>query len=169
LVISGTETTHQLLPWAFAGGGNVDVAPNVEVGAELRYWLYRQYRSQRIEGVPFLGTLEIAKNYHDSWETSGGVRVHDLAAAPALELMAGVQYDRSPAPPETVTLDQPSFTHWAVHSGLRYRLGRVRLGASYVHYWYDVPTITNSLTTPPTNARGSGGNHIITTSIEIAL
>jgi long-subunit fatty acid transport protein len=170
-VMSDTATTHQLLPWTFTGGGNVDATPNVEIGAELRYWLYRQYRSQRIDGVPYLPghALEVPKNYHDSWEASGGIRVHDLAAAPALELMLGTQYDRSPAPPRTVTLDQPSFSHWAVHGGLRYRVGRYRVGASYIHYWYDIPTITSSVTDPPSNIRGSGGNHIITTSIEVVL
>jgi len=83
--------------------------------------------------------------------------------------MAGVQYDRSPAPSASVTLDQPSFTHWGLHTGLRYQLGRYRIGASYIHYWYQVPTITDSQTSPPTNMRGSGGNDIVTSSLEAAL
>jgi len=109
------------------------------------------------------------KNYRDSWETSGGVRVHDLARVPRLELMAGAQYDRSPAPPETVTLDQPSFTHIGAHSGARWSTGRYRFGASYVHYWYQVPTITDSITAPPSNIRGRGGNNIVTFSLEAKL
>ncbi|HEY0477018.1 MAG TPA: outer membrane protein transport protein, partial [Kofleriaceae bacterium] len=165
-VLQGTHTTNQLLPWAFMAGVSVDVTDHVELGGELRYWLYRQYRSQRteVDGISLLRgmALEARKDYHDSWEASGGVRVHDLAAAPALELMAGTQYDRTPAPPRTVTLDQPSFSHWGAHGGLRYRLGRYRLGASYIHYWYDIPTITGSQTTPPSNIRGSGGNDIVT-------
>ena len=165
------QTTTQLLPWAVMAGANVDVAPNVELGGELRYWLYRQYRDQHtvIVGNFPVAEIDTAKNYHDSWQVSGGVRVHDLPAAPGLELMAGTQYDRSPAPPRSVTLDQPSFSHWGLHSGLRYQLGRYRLGASYVHYWYAVPTITDSITSPPTNLRGSGGNHIVTGSIEVRL
>ena len=113
--------------------------------------------------------LTSEKDYHDSWEASGGVRVHDLAAAPALELMAGTQYDRSPAPPRTVALDQPSFSHWGLHTGVRYRIGRYRLGASYIHYWYDIPTITDSITAPPSNIRGSGSNNIVTGSVEVRL
>jgi long-subunit fatty acid transport protein len=171
----GTQTMKQLLPWAFMAGGNVDVTPQVEIGGELRYWLYRQYKAQVTHldiqlPLPDAPTeLRSEKNYHDSWELSGGVRVHDLAAAPALELMAGTQYDHSPAPSRTVALDQPSFTHWALHSGLRYRVGRYRLGASYIHYWYEVPTITDSITDPPSNVRGSGGNNIFTASIEAQL
>jgi long-subunit fatty acid transport protein len=167
----GTQTTDQLLPWAVMAGANVDVAPGVELGGELRYWLYRQYKQQvtTIDGIALLTELRSEKDYHDSWEASGGVRVHDLPAAPALELMAGTQYDHSPAPPRTVTLDQPSFSHWALHGGLRYRVGRYRLGASYIHYWYDIPTITDSITAPPSNLRGTAGNDIVTGSLEVAL
>jgi len=169
--LTGTQTTNQLLPWAFMGGANADVTPQVEIGSELRYWLYRQYKQQHtdIEHIFLLTELDTPKDYHDSWEASGGVRVHDLAAAPRLELMAGMQYDRSPAPARTVTLDQPSFSHWGLHGGLRYQLGRYRLGASYIHYWYDVPTITDSITGPPSNIRGSGANNIFTGSIEVQL
>jgi long-subunit fatty acid transport protein len=146
------------------------VAPTVEVGGELRYWLYRQYRRQRVEtDLVLVPVIETRKDYHDSWEASGGVRVHGLAAAPALELMAGTQYDSSPAPPRTVTLDQPSFSHWGLHTGARYQLGRYRIGASYIHYWYDIPTITDSTTAPPSNIRGNGGNDIFTASLEVQL
>jgi long-subunit fatty acid transport protein len=171
LALTGEQTMNQLLPWAFMAGGNVDVTPQVELGGELRYWLYRQYKAQVTHLDIQLPVTELRseKNYHDSWELSGGVRVHDLAAAPALELMAGTQYDHSPAPSRTVALDQPSFTHWALHSGVRYRFGRYRLGASYIHYWYDVPTITDSITSPPSNVRGSGGNNIVTGSVEVQL
>jgi long-subunit fatty acid transport protein len=167
----GRQRTEQLLPWAVMAGANVDVSPNVEVGGELRYWLYRQYDRQHtdVAGIFLVRELDTMKNYRDSWETSGGVRVHDLARAPHLELMAGVQYDHSPAPPETVTLDQPSFSHWGAHSGARWRTGRYRFGASYIHYWYDVPTITDSITAPPSNIRGSGGNNIFTLSVEAQL
>jgi len=167
----GRQKTDQLLPWAFMGGANVDLTPNVEVGGELRYWLYRQYDRQHTDvvGIFLVRELDTMKNYRDSWETSGGVRVHDLARAPRLELMAGAQYDRSPAPPETVTLDQPSFTHIGAHTGARWRTGRYRFGASYVHYWYQVPTITDSITAPPSNIRGRGGNNIVTFSLEAKL
>jgi long-subunit fatty acid transport protein len=170
-VVIGRQTTQQLLPWAVMAGGNVDLTPQLELGGELRYWLYRQYQSQHtdIAGIALLTELDTPKRYRDSWAASGGARLHAVASAPGLELMAGVSYDRSPAPPETVTLDQPSFTHWGAHGGLRYQLGRYRLGASYVHYWYAIPTITGSVTSPPSNLRGSGGNDIVTASLEVRL
>jgi long-subunit fatty acid transport protein len=170
-MLIGTHKTEQLIPWAFMAGGGFDVHPNVELGIEFRYWLYRQYKTQLtdVTGIAIVDKLETKKNFHDSWEVSGGARVHDLPAAPKLELMAGLQYDRSPAPSSTVTLDQPSFSHPAIHTGLRYQLGRFRLGASYVHYIYLIPTVDNSTTTPPSNFKGSGSNNIFTISVEARL
>ncbi len=169
--LEGQQTTQQLLPWAFMAGANFDVSPHVEIAGEFRYWLYRQYEKQHtdVKGIFLVRELETMKNYHDSWEVSAGVRVHDLAAAPRLDLMAGAQYDRSPAPAQTVTLDQPSFSHPGAHLGARWTQGRYRIGASLVHYWYRVPTITDSVTSPPSNIRGHGSNNIVTLSIEAKL
>jgi long-subunit fatty acid transport protein len=169
--LTGTQHTGQMLPWTAQAGVNVDVAPTVEIGTELRYWLYRQYKRQHtdIDGIQILRQLHTENNSNDSWEISGGVRVHDLAAAPGLELMAGAHYDRTPAPTKTVTLDQPSFSHIGLHSGARYSFGRYTLGASYIHYWYQVPTITDSATTPPSNVRGHGTNNIFSLSMEARL
>lgn len=167
----GQQSTTQLLPWAFMAGANVDLTPHVEIGAEGRYWLYRQYKKQHTDvvGIFLVRSLETIKDYNDSWQVSGGVRVHDLPAAPHLELMAGTHYDRTPAPSNTLTLDQPTFRHIGLHTGLRYTHGRYRIGASYLRYFYLVPTVTDSTTTPPTNFRGSGANHIITVSVEASL
>jgi long-subunit fatty acid transport protein len=167
----GRQKTSQMLPWTFQAGANVDVTPNVELGSELRYYLYRQYERQHtdIVGIFLVRELNTEKNYNDSWELAGGLRVHDLAAAPGLDLMAGFNWDKSPAPPKTVTLDQPSFTHWGAHAGARYSVGRYRLGASYVLYKYLIPTITDSVTLPPSNVRGNGINNIITLSVEASL
>jgi long-subunit fatty acid transport protein len=170
-VLEGRQKTKQLLPWTFMAGINVDVHPNVEVGTELRYWLYRQYDEQRteIEDIFLIRELVTRKDYRDSWEVSGGVRVHDLAAAPGLDLMLGTHYDRTPAPTKSLTLDSPSFTHIGLHSGARYSFGRYRLGLTYVHYWYDIPDIADSITSPPSNVDGHGANNIVTASFEAAL
>ncbi len=170
-MLEGRQTTTQLLPWTLQAGVNVDITPNVEIGTELRYWLYRQYERQHTDvvGIFLVRALDTEKNYNDSWQAAGGVRVHDLAALPGLELMAGTHYDRTPAPAKTVTLDQPSFSHFGLHSGLRYSQGRYRIGASYIHYWYRIPTITDSITLPPSNVRGHGANNIMTISVEATL
>jgi long-subunit fatty acid transport protein len=168
-MLVGTQKTEQLLPWTLQGGANVDVTPNIEIGGEFRYWLYRQYKRQHTDvvGIFLVRELNTEKNYTDSWEATGGVRVHDYV--PALDLMAGFQYDKSPAPAKTVTLDQPSFSHYGLHTGARYSVGRYRFGASWIHYWYLIPTITDSITLPPSNVRGHGANNIFTFSVEATL
>lgn len=167
----GDQKTELLLPWTFMAGANVDVHPSLELGSEVRYWLYRQYDEQRIdvEGLPFITELVTPKNYRDSWQVSGGARLHSLPAVPALEGMLGFHYDRTPAPPQTVSLDQPTFSHIGLHSGLRWQTGRFRLGLSYIRYWYDIPTITGSMTLPPSNVSGEGRNNIITATVEATL
>lgn len=169
--LAGTQRTSQLIPWAFMAGLNVDVHPNVEVGTELRYWLYRQYEEQRTEitGIFLVRELVTEKNYRDSINVAGGVRVHSLPVAPRLELMAGTHFDRTPAPANTLTFDQPSFNHLGGRIGARYRFDRFRLGVSYVRYWYFVPTVTGSTTTPPTNFKGDGANNIFTLSLDARL
>lgn len=166
--LEGLQRTSQIVPWTLNLGGNVDVHPNIEIGADFRYWLYRQYKEQRteIKGIVLLRELVTVKNYHDSYQISGGIRVHDLPQAPQLELMAGTHYDRTPAPAQTVTLDQPTFSHIGLHTGVRYTIGRYRLGASYLRYFYDVPTITDSVTAPPSNIKGDGVNDTFSLQFE---
>ena len=83
--------------------------------------------------------------------------------------MLGTHYDRTPAPPRTVTFDQPTFSHWGLHSGVRYSTGRWRVGATYVHYWYNIPTIEDSITNPPSNIRGDGTNNIFSLAVEATI
>lgn len=164
----GLQRTGLVLPWTFHAGANYDVHPQVEIGADFRYWLYRQYEAQHtaLEGIPFVTELNTPKNFHDAIQLSGGARLHGLARAPGLELMLGGHYDKTPAPPQTVTLDQPTFSHAAIRSGLRYSRGPYRFGLTYLHQWFFIPTIDDSLTFPPSNFRGHGSNNILTLTVE---
>jgi long-subunit fatty acid transport protein len=165
------QVTSQLLPWTFTAGANYDVHPNIEIGSELRYWLYRQYDEQRTEimGSFLVRELSTQKDYHDSWQISGGVRVHDLAKTPGFEFMLGGHKDTTPAPTKSLTLDSPTFSHLGLHSGVRYTRGRTRVALTYLHYWYDVPVIADSMTGPPSNVRGDGSNNIVSTSLELTF
>jgi long-subunit fatty acid transport protein len=165
------QQTTQLLPWSFSAGANYDVHPNIEIGTEFRYWLYRQYDEQRtdIMGSFLIRELTTQKDYKDSWQIAGGVRIHDLAKAPGLDLMLGGHKDTTPAPTKSLTLDSPTFSHVGIHSGVRYSRGRTRYSLTYLHYWYDVPVITDSMTGPPSNVRGDGTNNIVSTSVEVTF
>jgi hypothetical protein len=56
-----------------------------------------------------------------------------------------------------------------LHSGVRWTQGRYRLAATYIHYWYDIPQIEDSITSPPSNIRGHGSNNIFSLFVEAAL
>ncbi|MBI5482308.1 MAG: hypothetical protein HY906_25865 [Deltaproteobacteria bacterium] len=125
---------------------------------------------RRREDLELITSLDTPKNYRDSWQVSGGIRLHDLRRVPRLDIMLGVHYDRTPAPGNTVSFDQPSFSHAGFHSGVRYTLAaRYRLGLTLLHYRYLVPPVEDSLTSPPSNFKGAGGNTIITASFEVVL
>jgi long-subunit fatty acid transport protein len=161
-----------VVPWTVLAGANVDVHPNVEIGGELRYYFYSAYKRQHsdLTDIPFISELDTPKNYTNSWQIAGGVRVHSLPRVPTLELMAGTHYDKTPAPGNTVSLDQPTFTHCGFRLGTRYTWReKYRFGFSYTRYWYVIPTVEDSLTTPPSNFKGSGGNNILTVSFEAVL
>jgi len=165
------QQTSQMLPWTFAAGANYDVTPHVEIGSEFRYWLYRQYDEAHtdIMGSFLIRELTTQKDYHDSWQVSGGVRVHDVSKMPGVELMLGGHSDHTPAPTKSLTLDSPTFSHLGLHSGVRYTVGRTRLALTYLHYWYQVPVIADSITDPPSDVRGHGQNNIVTTSVEVSF
>ena len=169
--LEGTQATALVIPWTLQAGANWDVSRWVEVGAELRYYFYRQFKEQRteIEGIDLIEQLVTPKNYNDSWQVSGGAKV-TLPPLPALELMLGMHFDRTPAPDNTVSAEQPSFNHIGLHMGGRYRLNRrFRLSLTYARYFYLERTTDDSLTSPPSNFIASGGNNIITLVLEAHL
>jgi long-subunit fatty acid transport protein len=166
--LEGTQSTSLVIPWTVQCGANYDIGRFVEVGAELRYYFYRAFKEQRteIEGIDLIKELVTPKNYHDSWQISGGVKLA-LPPLPALELMLGMHYDSTPAPDNTVSAETPTFNHVGLHSGARYRLGRYRLSLTYARYFYIERETSESLTNPPSNFRASGGNNIITLVFEV--
>lgn len=169
--LDGYHRTNYLIPWTAALGANADITPRIEIGLEARYWRYRDYQQQRsdVDGIFLVRELVVEKQLDDAYQVSGGVRVHGYSALRGVELMAGAHYDTAPNPTRTLTLDQPSFDNVGVHAGARLQLGRYRAGLSYVHLHYRVPTVTDSITSPPSNFEGSGGTHLLTLSLEIGF
>lgn len=167
----GQQTTRMFIPWTVLGGVNADVHRNLELGVEVRYWLYQGFKNQHsdVTGLePLITAFDSPKNYHDSYQLSGGVRVHSLLRG--LDTMAGMHYDHTPAPDSTVSFDSPSFVHYGLHLGARYTIkDRYRLSLTYAHYWYLQRDVRNSVTQPPSNFRGSGSNNILTFGFEALL
>ena len=169
--LSGTGRTYMFLPWTVQAGINWQVTPWLELAGEFRYYLYYQQREVRIEveGIPMLTELVTPKDNHNSYHTGAGLRLSPELLR-GLELMAGYHFDYSPSPDSKVSVEQPSFSHHGLRLGARYRAhDLLRFSLTYVHYWYVPRGTDKSATTPPSNYRGEGVNHIISLVLELTL
>lgn len=156
---STTHTTRMVIPFTLRGGFNWEIAPDVELGADIYYWHYQVYQEHRMTlDEPLLNISEIVtpKNYGNSWNWCVGMLYRPW---PGLELMAGYQEDYTPIPEETFSLDTPLPDMKGVSLGARWQVtDSLRLGIAMVRNWYELIQVERSLTDPPTNAKGFGGN-----------
>ncbi len=169
--LSGTGRTFMFLPWTVQFGINWDVTPWLELAGELRYYVYSQQKELRIEveGIPLLTELVTPKDYHNSYHLGGGFMISP-PPLPGLELMVGYHYDYSPAPDSKVSVEQPTFSHHGLRLGARYQAhDLLRFSLTYVHYWYVPRSTDRSSSTPPSNYRGSGENHIMSLNLELTF
>ncbi len=172
----GTQVTNADAPWILFMGANLDIFPWLEVGGELRYYFTSSVGDQvtKITGIELLETfglneLVTPKNLRNYFQVSGGFMVKPRLNIPLkMELMAGVHYESASAPYNTITVEQPSFSHWGIHLGARLLfLKRYRVGLCYWHYEYLERNGRESLTIPPTNFQGSGNADAFTVTLEV--
>ena len=78
----GTADHHAAAAVGIHGGRELRPHASRRDRRRARYWLYRQYKKQHtdIVGIFLVRELDTVKNYNDSWQVSGGVRVHDPPA-----------------------------------------------------------------------------------------
>ena len=177
--LNGTQTTEAQAPWILFFGANLDLTDWLEVGGEFRYYFTSTVGDQvtRLEGIDILNSLGFnelvsPKNLRDYFQVSGGVMVKPTwwKLPVKLEFMAGVHYESSSAPRDTITVEQPSFSHYGIHLGARCQfLERFRVGLAYWHYEYLERNGRESLTIPPTNFQGSGNADAFTVVLEALL
>ncbi len=164
-------TVEMSIPHALHAGINFVPAPWLEIGVDLRVWFYSMFDKQDM--IPIYDAepagyqepitaedMSKDKRYSESWEIALGVLVRPLKNHRQLELMAGISFDKSPAPDETWTLDNPSLDQLVISAGARYQLGRHwRLCATYMVDFYLERDVTTSENWPPSNGRGYGIAH----------
>jgi long-subunit fatty acid transport protein len=172
------------IPPAIGFGLNFTPAEWLEVGLDLRLWLYNMYKHQRMTPIyapdapgrqPMTEeSLSRDKDNTLSFELALGALFRPFSRFPCrfrtLELMAGIGYDHSPVSDESFSLDNPSMSQIVVGAGLRWPISdHVRIGLAYMLLVYLRRDITTSETSPPTNVRGQGLNHIPSLEIEAAF
>ena len=158
------------IPHAVQGGLNVQLSPHLEVGFDVRVWLYNLIERQAL--VPVYDPNEKGKeplteeglsrnkDYNISYQVCGGLMFRPYGLDDTLEIMFGIGYDHSPTPGKTFTMDNAATTAVKVSFGLRWRMfERWRISATYFLNLGEPLDIQNSQTNPPTNVRGGGIAH----------
>ena len=164
------------IPPAVGAGVTLKPSSHVEIGVDLRLWLYKLFKKQTIipvydpqqPGVEPLTRKGLShdKDYSNSYEVAVGALVRPLADQD-LDVMAGIGFDKSPVPNKTLSIDNPSMNQFIVSAGIRGTVfERWRIGAAYMLINYLERDVRNSETWPPTNVRISGRSHIPTLEVE---
>ena len=163
-------TIEMVIPPSVSFGFMVDPLPWVEVGLDMRMWLYNLYEAQVITphysdadpGKEVISAQDLTRDklYSLSYQVTLGALLRPFDSVPGLELMVGVGYDQSPIPDETLTLDNPSLSQLKGTLGARWQIDpKWRVSLSYMLVVYMPRDITTSQTSPPTNVRGWGMSH----------
>jgi len=158
------------IPHNIQGGINVQLSPHLEVGFDVRLWLYNLIDRQKLapiydpdeEGKEPLTEegLSRTKNYNISYQIGGGLMFRPYGHDDRLQIMFGIGYDHSPTTGRYFTLDNAATTHTKISLGMRWRMfKRWRMGATYFINIAQPLDIQNSATNPKTNVRGGGLSH----------
>jgi long-subunit fatty acid transport protein len=152
------QHTRMTLPFTLKAGLNWEFAPDFEVGLDVIYWHYQVFQEQvSTLSTPLLGLTGFRdpKDFGNSVLWNVGLVYHVL---PSLEVMGGFQQDFTPTPTRTYALESPARDSMGVALGSRWQIDeRWRVGAAFNRIWFALTDVQDSLTTPPTNAKGYGG------------
>lgn len=154
------QTTSMIIPLSIRAGINWAIVPNFEIAADVSYWHYQTNQMQISvldEKVAGLSGFSDPKNYGNSWNWCVGMLYRPI---PELDLMAGYQMDYTPNPTSTMSLENPGVDQKGFSVGSRWRINdhwRVSLG--YVHNWFNLIDVQDSIGTPPANAKGHGASN----------
>lgn len=161
-VVKSRHRTGMTIPWELKGGINWEFVPGFEVGVDVYFWHYQVLQEQRtVLSTPLYGLKELrdAKNNGNSWAWNIGLM---YKPTPFVDLMIGYQQDYTPIPTQTYSLDNPSTDQFGISMGLRWQINdRWRVGVAYVHNWFELVNVQDSIGKPPANAKGHGDNNEI--------
>lgn len=165
------------IPPALQAGLSVVPTTGLELGLDLRVWLYRLFQEQAM--IPIYDAAEPGtepltrdnlsrdKQYHNSYAVALGARFSPWPGERDLDLMTGIAFDRSPVPDKTFSIDSPSLDQLMIGVGVRGTIfERWRLGVGYLLNNWITRNVTDSITSPPTNVRLRGRAHIPTVEVE---
>jgi len=156
---STTQHTRTVIPFTLRAGFNWELAPDFELGMDVYYWHYQVLQEQRVtfdESLAGMDGLVDPKNYGNSWDWNIGLLYH---LTDEWELMCGFQMDFTPIPSQAFSLDNPTRDLLGISAGARWDISpHWKVGVALMQNWFDVANVQDSVSTPPSNAKGHGGN-----------
>ncbi|HNZ04490.1 MAG TPA: outer membrane protein transport protein [Myxococcota bacterium] len=160
LVGKTKQTTSMIIPLSIRAGINWAIVPNFEIAADVSYWHYQTNQMQVSaldDKIAGLSGFTDPKNFGNSWNWCVGILYRPI---PELDLMAGYQMDYTPNPTSTMSLENPGVDQKGFSVGGRWRINdHWRISLAYVHNWFNLIDVQDSIGTPPANAKGHGANN----------
>ncbi len=160
LVGKTRQTTSMIIPLSIRAGINWAIVPNFEIAADVSYWHYQTNQMQistlddKIAGISGFAD---PKNFGNSWNWCVGILYRPISE---LDLMVGYQMDYTPNPTSTMSLENPGVDQKGFSIGGRWRINdHWRISLAYVHNWFDLIEVQDSIGSPPANAKGHGANN----------
>ncbi|MBM4370930.1 MAG: outer membrane protein transport protein [Deltaproteobacteria bacterium] len=154
---STRQRTMIAIPFTLQAGTSWEFARDFEWNVDVRYWHYQVNQEQLTRlSQPIMGIEEFRepKNYRNAYSVGTGLLYRVI---PPVDVMAGFQWDTTGFREYTLSVENPNRDRLGVSMGVRWRInGHVRVGLSFVRQWFQMYDIQNSITTPPTNAKGYG-------------
>ncbi len=162
--IDGTQYTEMPIPMSLRLGLNYQFTPKFEMGLDISYWDYSVYDVQKTRTEPEMFIdLSAVKDYSDSYNIGCGFRYQ---WTDKYGITGGLQYDFSPIPDKTYSLENPQSDLYGFALGMTWQYSaRTNMNFAFVHNQYEHKDIDNSETFPPTNGEGKGNN----TELSLAL
>ena len=129
-----TSSTEFNLPWDLEAGVAYQPWSNFLLSLSVQYtmWSTLQQVDKTIQNVPFVGTLQEVEvmNFKNILIFHAGC---EFRVAEGFYLRAGLGYDRSASPAESLNFTNIDVDKFTLLGGIGYRAGRVTLDFAYVY------------------------------------
>jgi len=161
LEVEGRYRMRKAIPESVRAGVIWRVNDRWSCGIDGTWWHYSiiQETVTYLTGDPLLELLSpivSPKNYGNSWNVGLGV---EYRIRGEWRWMMGLDYDDSPVPDETFSVESPTSDFWGASTGTIFPVGaRWRMGVAFVAQQQRPRDVRNSITPPPSNIRSKGLN-----------
>jgi len=138
---AGTASTTFEYPHILAFGLAFEPAPQLRLSADLHYVLWSCYDEFTVKvDVPNFEDKHVEENWKDAMTLRGGI---EYKASEAVALRAGILYDQTPQPVETMDPILPDANRVAITGGFGFKTGHLVLDLAYQYEIFSDRTSPN--------------------------